>query len=637
MRTSMMKMFVYLTLCCGVATLGAAEQTGDYGDVPPLDQGWTEQDRDTFYHLPQGSPIIPYEYFLALEQAGTETLFSDRANLEAMGMLYWTSQSKSALNPDNLPIGLTIDRKILGNEPMLGMNCAACHVTELTLNGQKTLIDGGVSLFDFGRFSVDLLDALARTDQDPAKFDRFAHRLLGKEYSAAAADKLHRRFHFVWERRTQWADDNAPDVQPGPGRVDALNVILNRATSRMLERPDNAIAPNAPVSFPPLWGAPYLTNVQYNGVVPNRGAGALGRNVGQVLGVFGEVSLVESTIPGGYFSSVRIDNLQSLEATLETLKPPRWSELAGRGVLPTLNQPLVDAGASVYAANCAQCHQVVHPENYGELASIPVHLMPLKDIGTDGAAAMGFVSRLVATGPLEGRPSAYVRGEPFCATSQANAVLGHITVGVIMHDVSDAGIPVLASLWGDLKNRFTKFFGDFLGMEKGPVHHDSSAQQKLALSDDDLMKTMRAAGASEQAITTALQARRKERSAVYGQLAKDSPELHGERDDTCHQQVQPAQYRARPLDGAWASAPYLHNGSVPTLKDLLRPVAERPTQFYVGSSEFDPVNVGFVQEKTGRGFRFDTRIAGNYNTGHEFGTTLSEADKLALIEYLKSL
>jgi hypothetical protein len=176
-----------------------------------------------------------------------------------------------------------------------------------------------------------------------------------------------------------------------------------------------------------------------------------------------------------------------------------------------------------------------------------------------------------------------------------------------------------------------------LGREHGPVHHDSSAQQKLALSDDDLVKEMQAEGASDQAITTALEARREDRSHIYEHLTKDSHEVDGERDDKCHQRVQPAQYRARPLDGAWASAPYLHNGSVPTLKDLLRPVAERPTQFYVGSSEFDPVNVGFVQEKTGRGFSFDTRIAGNYNTGHEFGTTLSEADKLALIEYLKSL
>jgi hypothetical protein len=100
-------------------------------------------------------------------------------------------------------------------------------------------------------------------------------------------------------------------------------------------------------------------------------------------------------------------------------------------------------------------------------------------------------------------------------------------------------------------------------------------------------------------------------------------------------------YANQPLDGLWLRAPYLHNGSVPTLRDLLAPSAERPKTFYRGYDVYDPQNVGFVSDvKTEKGrdyFAFDTTQPGNGNAGHEgraYGTELSPADKNALIEYL---
>ena len=96
-------------------------------------------------------------------------------------------------------------------------------------------------------------------------------------------------------------------------------------------------------------------------------------------------------------------------------------------------------------------------------------------------------------------------------------------------------------------------------------------------------------------------------------------------------------YAARPIDGAWATAPYLHNGSVPTLLDLLRPPAERPKTFLTGSREFDPHKVGFVHDGAAGGtFLLDTALDGNHNTGHLYGTTLPEAQRLDLLEYLKT-
>jgi len=96
-------------------------------------------------------------------------------------------------------------------------------------------------------------------------------------------------------------------------------------------------------------------------------------------------------------------------------------------------------------------------------------------------------------------------------------------------------------------------------------------------------------------------------------------------------------YKARPLDGIWATAPYLHNGSVPTIDDLLRPVADRPRTFHVGSRELDLVKMGFVTTPVEGSFLFDTSIEGNRNTGHDWGTSLSAQERADLIEYLKTL
>ena len=99
-------------------------------------------------------------------------------------------------------------------------------------------------------------------------------------------------------------------------------------------------------------------------------------------------------------------------------------------------------------------------------------------------------------------------------------------------------------------------------------------------------------------------------------------------------------YANHPLDGIWARAPYLHNGSVPTLRDLLEPVERRPAVFYRGYDVYDQDGVGFVssvpEERGRRFFRYDTAVPGNGNGGHVYGTTLSDDDKRAIVEYMKT-
>ena len=108
-----------------------------------------------------------------------------------------------------------------------------------------------------------------------------------------------------------------------------------------------------------------------------------------------------------------------------------------------------------------------------------------------------------------------------------------------------------------------------------------------------------------------------------------------------------AVYKSRPLDGIWATAPFLHNGSVPNLYALLSPREERPSKFCLGSRLYDPVKVGYSTDCISGSFELDTSLPGNLNRGHEFkdapegngviGRALSPDERMDLIEFLKSL
>lgn len=104
-------------------------------------------------------------------------------------------------------------------------------------------------------------------------------------------------------------------------------------------------------------------------------------------------------------------------------------------------------------------------------------------------------------------------------------------------------------------------------------------------------------------------------------------------------------YRSKTLVGIWATAPFLHNGSVPTIYDLLKPAAERPKTFVTGQREYDPVRLGYEQDPArfvGPGgaapTRFDTSLPGNSNAGHEwdFYPSLTDEERSQIIEFLKT-
>jgi hypothetical protein len=105
-------------------------------------------------------------------------------------------------------------------------------------------------------------------------------------------------------------------------------------------------------------------------------------------------------------------------------------------------------------------------------------------------------------------------------------------------------------------------------------------------------------------------------------------------------------YKAAPRDGVWATAPFLHNGSVPNLYEMLIPAAGRTKKFYLGG-DFDPTRVGLDTTATSGTFLMDTTLLGNSNAGHSFqdgprgdgviGPLLTDDQRWALVEYLKSI
>lgn len=546
---------------------------------------------------------MPLAWFLALEQPDSEALFRETDHLARFGLI---PESEHFQNPNGLPVGLTEDRTLLGTEPMLGMNCAACHVGRMTANGKTVQLDGAPANFDFWTFMQALDGVLEATLDDAARFARFAARV-GED-----PEGLRARLRQVVRERQDWEVRNAAPHLPRPGRVDALTVILNQVTAGMVGRPDNARPAIAPVSYPFVWGAPYLDFVQYNGAVPNLGAGALARNVGQVLGVFGQVSLVSSTLPPGYASSISLGNLGDLEHSLETLLPPRWDDLAAEGMLPPIDTGRAARGEKIFAETCKGCHGLMDPDRRPPLAGFKTTLIPAAEIGTDPATSVGFATRRVASGPLTGAKEGFAVGEPLCEEAYASEVLLHVSLGVLAHEAASHA----RQIGNALLHGFTTRISGWLGFD----------------SSNNTAETTSALGGFTKAVDGGY------RKAKQILLSIGSGKVQGTIDPTgCGEKELPANYRARPLNGVWATSPFLHNGSVPSLEAMLTPPGERPASFYVGATEFDPVAVGYASGPGEGRVRFDVTVPGNSNQGHDKGTGLDAEARKDLLEYLKTL
>jgi hypothetical protein len=173
-------------------------QTSD--NVIYLNQAWSQEDREWYWHFSQGSAALAYDIFLNLEVADGQDLFRSDANIVRYGLI---PEPANGNNPDGLPIGIskaTVATPIKGwpTGDYVGITCAACHSGQLRYKGKLIRIEGGIGAIDIQGLVRGFDDALRMTLTDAAKFDRLARRLGAS--SPDAKDKLRKRAESETER-----------------------------------------------------------------------------------------------------------------------------------------------------------------------------------------------------------------------------------------------------------------------------------------------------------------------------------------------------------------------------------------------------------------------------------------------------
>jgi hypothetical protein len=546
--------------------------------VEYLPQNWSPTESLTFYYTPQGSQLIPYEWFLALEQPGASTApFRENQNILKYRYL---PQNPDPWNPDGLPVGFV--GETAGNVKWLGMTCAACHTTELHFNKVAYRVDGGPTQANVQALISDMIVAIKNTVDDTAKFDRFATKVLAGKDDAAGRTDLKGKIAKWVAIRSGYNRRNFPGFDPnastpqGPlgvgrfGQLDAVGAIVNEVywNAAKVQDLNNPTAvsktADAPVSYPFLWNAHQQNKVQWLGIAQSGGPGnilSLVRNVGEVVGVFGHVEIPDSigVLNKGYRSTIDRAGLEKLEGLITTLWSPRWPAEFGK-----IDQESADKGAKIFTQkleqnlSCWDCHGAIKREDPNRS-----FLMTLFATGTDAKAFENFSSRSGPSGKLEGLPVNFIPlTEKIPANAPATVMITHEVIGTIL------GTYTLSPPIDQIKDAE---FG------------------------------------------------RRSAHALTAEVVKST-------------------YEARPLNGIWATAPFLHNGSVPTLDALLRKPADRPKSFSVGVRAFDATKVGLAEAPSTSSLpKLDTTVPGNSNAGHEFGVSLSDDERKWLIEYLKTL
>jgi hypothetical protein len=588
-------------------------------EIVNVEQGWSPADKTAWYTITQGSRLLPLSWLRALEQPDSDKPFLAPEYMASFNFIPGPGAS-------DLPIGFTIDDQDDSRlsatklrwkegqstkEPWAGMNCSACHSNEITYNGKRMRVEGAPTLADFQSFRAALNKALDQTWLDDQKFARFAKQVLGDDNQDS--DKLRGELAKLVDAETKLASANATPLRYGFGRLDAIGNIFNKVATVVNAPGQTFHASDAPVSYPFLWNIPQLNAVQWNASAPNGpvvggvALGALGRNSGEVIGVFGDIQIELwplALLRPGYMSSINMANLEQLEQLVGRLKPPAWPS-----VFPAIDETKRLAGQRLFTEHCARCHSHLDREDLATPVTIGTTLLNGPEpIGTDPWMACNAYANSARTGSMILTPRGY-----FLVPGEKPIILGSTAPEFDM--LATAVVGSIVSYADKYKKLVNKVLAKELFDRKASPHIDRLPQIKLS----KLVPEIAPATVDPDKI-----------AQLKRCLADDSPILG---------------YKFRPLTGIWATAPYLHNGSVPTLYDLLLPPSDRPKSFYVGTREFDPVKVGFKTEQSAENgflFRvFDDQgkpIEGNRNSGHDYNNAgLSEADREALVEYMKGL
>jgi len=621
-----------------------------------LNQNWSEENRNRYHHLSQGTRTlpIPYEWFVGLEEPSswllgipfsTDKKLSDDNYLLRFGFI---KGKKSEYNPDGLPLGLAqTPLQNLGGlnhkANSIGFTCAACHTSQVIYGDTQYVIEGGSSNADLGQLTQALSAALGQTALSATipfldgRFDKFAKNVLKDRYSDAEKVRLKDELIAVVTNLKEHVD--IVEVTEGYGRIDALNRIGNQVFSVDMDRKENYSPINAPVNFPQIWTSSWFNWVQYDGSIMQ----PMIRNAGEALGVAAYLDIKSPLDEHRFGSSVPINNITWIEELLAGSPPYETKKFSGLlsptwpASFPAINQDLAKEGASLYVEKCQGCHlpalnskeiwsdHYFGKINWNDIDGNPqsskddvlmLNIIPHNEIGTDTAQGNVLLNRTVDT------------------SGRANVPASDVTPGIGLGTNICSWNPVAPNTpWEEVNGG------------KGQL-------VTIPYTDSGHVLFGLALGATVQKTIQAWYAQNYISPALQEIYQGDRP--------NCLQVGKG--YKARPLNGIWATAPYLHNGSVPSLMDLLKPVSERPALVQMGSPLIDPENVGIVQDskvkmkpgnvyaKNGL-FILDTSTLGNKNSGHEFsksydaknpqegiiGPEFTPPQRKALVEYMKTL
>ena len=662
----MMKRHILALLAaCGIAAACAPTLPPNQPirEVKWLNQNWNTGERFWFHHATQGTSTfpIPYKWFVSLEQPvllfdGPPPMLVDPEYMRRFGFipsmktlpageaayggtpyeaaektqdarktLASYSQTPEEVNPDGLPVGFAKTRAYVDpstGQPVpdqIGLSCAACHTGHLEYKGVSVRFDGGPALTDLSKFQDAFGLALAFTAKLPSRFDRFAVRVLGPDATAAQKQELKTALNTLVEKGAQLASAIKPvtdqNVSEGFFRLDALTRIGNTVFAEgMVGAPDFNSLQNeapivAPVSYPYTWDTSWFVWVQYDGSIMQ----PMIRNAGEALGVGAKIN---TTNPSRklYESSVQADTIHEMEMLLaghdplrrdpknrkqvvgfNGLQSPKWPQ----EVLGAIDPAKAAEGRKLYKDLCQDCH--LPPVDEKEFWTAQ-YWKTLQEVGYQGTQ--------VSTG----------KGD-------RKRLQRYLDVKVLNVGTDPAQYTILQTrkvklpAYLDVKN--VKLFPECTVDVSGPTQTDTLFAVALGYVVQKTADTW---------------------YEKHDTPPAKQQEMNGYRPN-CLQA--PSGYKARPLNGIWATAPFLHNGSVPTLDALLSPASERPKKFCTGLREFDPVRIGYSTECVSGTTELDTTVSGSTNVGHEFkdaplgngviGRALSPKEREALIAFLKSI
>ena len=673
--------------------------------------------RQRFYHLAQGTEIIPYQWFLYLEQVFSEKLFRAEENLCRYKII--PDQKDDTYNPDGLPVGFakTVDTDHPIIQEWLGFTCAACHTGQLEFGKTRIIIDGGQAMWDVRAFGKAMLQALGTTLKDEKKFTRFADRVLEQDFRGKdlieKPESQKRRIELMTlkakgkltpdlaielrevfgkrkadeKRKVQLRkklqahviaylgtklfeqkrnEENAVfPTEWGFGRNDALGRGGNKVLTQL--HSDNLRLANAPMSFPKIWDAPKYKWVQWNASIRQ----PLGRNIGEAIGVgarltpglFNLETGCQSVLGRGgnkVLTQLHSDNLRLANAPMSF--PKIWDAPKYKWVQwnASIRQPL--------------------GRNIGEAIGVGARLTPglfnLETglLGTDPTLCWDTFNWATGKGTIDSRK---------CKVGISTSVNLKNMVS-LEHYVRQLTSPqwpadLLGTIDEELRAEGEKLYkglGDTIEERERNLHVKCIKCHVQSSSDEYQLREIpiQVVGTDGTAVhnfnarrvdvpmlgwknVSAAWATQELTNVIIGTLC--SGEMKPYCDEHHMEMTQgrknlwrsPLVYMAGTNIGVWATAPYLHNGSIPNLYQLLSPREERFQTFCVGNLEFDPTRVGFVASKPPCApfaeFEFDTRKTGNSNSGHEFrdgprgngviGRLLTPRERFAIIEYLKAL